>query len=315
MTVEVPDTPFLRDDDEPEPEQPLEDAGDDNLAEERRAAVSLRVIPEYRASAALRSTTCANRKLIARLRREESTHANRYGKALGGAFKALGRDIVVALGLSGTTKAGVESWPDGLQSITDDMLQQLVPSQLSLKYLLPIFTRQYALIGEATWDAVDEIFGTGVSWDLDDPHTCDLIRRGGTRAGLVDLDRQTRQAVLDALADEREDGGGWKLGLRARLCSVGSRACVLAHVVLEDGPDEAATLVVPDGGPTTTMSRAAWSVWVDKQPSGRLVHDYSLIPLALLSEPPAERRLSMKRESSANSLGFVRNVRDSRSGR
>jgi HK97 family phage portal protein len=67
------------------------------------------------------------------------------------------------------------------------------------------YQAQYLAIARKTAAALEESgFGTG----LPDPVMRQIIAAGGTRAGLIDLDAQTRAAIFDALAEGRAQGEG-----------------------------------------------------------------------------------------------------------
>ncbi|MDZ4307551.1 phage portal protein [Allopontixanthobacter sp.] len=63
----------------------------------------------------------------------------------------------------------------------------------------------YLKVAEAVQDAAER---AGLGTSLPDPVMRAIVASGGRRAGLIDLDAQTRQAIFDALAEGRAEGEG-----------------------------------------------------------------------------------------------------------
>lgn len=78
-----------------------------------------------------------------------------------------------------------------------------------------IFERHFARISEEVAAELEVV--TGTAFVFSDPAQREILRRGGTRAGLIDLSTQTRDALFDALADARAEGlAGENLARRIR---------------------------------------------------------------------------------------------------
>lgn len=92
---------------------------------------------------------------------------------------------------------------------SDDLLVDTILDRLGIpkwaSELRAIYEAQYLEIAKATGDAAD-LAGLGAS--LPDQVAQSIVAAGGRRAGLVDLDRQTRAALFDALAEGRAAGEG-----------------------------------------------------------------------------------------------------------
>lgn len=144
------------------------------------------------------------------LRREERGHRDAFAAALMPLFEGWGdtasriaADVMRARGFKELgEKAFEKAEPD------DDLIKQIIDllnleaweQGLSSKY-----QAQYLAIARRTAEALQEAgFGTG----LPDPVMRQIIAAGGTRAGLIDVDAQTRQAIFDALAEGRAQGEG-----------------------------------------------------------------------------------------------------------
>lgn len=67
-----------------------------------------------------------------------------------------------------------------------------------------IFERQFGSIADEVAAEMSAVLG--VEFVFSDPAQVNILRQGGLRAGLIDLDAQTRDALFDALADARAEG-------------------------------------------------------------------------------------------------------------
>lgn len=139
------------------------------------------------------------------LRREERGHRDAFASALMPLFEGWGdtasriaADVLRARGEKALTPETKES--ELVQQIIDLLNLEAWEQGLSSRY-----QAQYLAIARKTAEALQEAgFGTG----LPDPVMRQIIATGGTRAGLIDIDAQTRQAIFDALAEGRAQGEG-----------------------------------------------------------------------------------------------------------
>lgn len=92
---------------------------------------------------------------------------------------------------------------------SDDLIVETILDRLGIpkwaSELRAIYEAQYLAIAEAGAEAA-EAAGLGAS--LPDPVARSIVAAGGRRAGLIDLDRQTRAALFEALAEGRAAGEG-----------------------------------------------------------------------------------------------------------
>ena len=87
-----------------------------------------------------------------------------------------------------------------VQEIIDLLNVEAWDRQLSAKY-----QAQYVQIARDVAEAIEQ---SGYGTMLPDARMLEVIEAGGTRAGLVDLDEQTRAALFKALAEGRAEGEG-----------------------------------------------------------------------------------------------------------
>jgi HK97 family phage portal protein len=155
------------------------------------------------------------RRLAASTREAESRFATR----LVSRFDVLGALAAQAFTRSTSGKAGYTSLVvagNGAGRKQDESIDEDVSAVMSALQiaswaeteLLPEYTRHYQDVGRLTYGAISERLGLEVAWNLDDPVVREIIRRGGTRLGLLDIEGETRDALFRALADGRAAGEG-----------------------------------------------------------------------------------------------------------
>jgi HK97 family phage portal protein len=110
---------------------------------------------------------------------------------------ANGEKSVAGNGLPIETKA---SDADLVQQIIDLLNFEAWDRQLSARY-----QAQYLQIAREVAEGIE---ASGYGTQLPDPIMREVIAEGGTRAGLIDLDEQTRTAIFKALAEGRAEGEG-----------------------------------------------------------------------------------------------------------
>jgi HK97 family phage portal protein len=139
------------------------------------------------------------------LRREERGLRDAFAADLMSLFEGWGdttskiaADVMRAAGIKVQKADELDS--ELIQQIIDLLNLEAWEQGLSSRY-----QAQYLGIARKTAEALQEAgFGTG----LPDPVMRQIISAGGTRAGLIDVDAQTRQAIFDALAEGRAQGEG-----------------------------------------------------------------------------------------------------------
>lgn len=71
--------------------------------------------------------------------------------------------------------------------------------------LTQVYGAQYLEVANAVQDAAER---AGLGINLPDPVARAVVAAGGRRAGLIDLDQQSRDAIFEALAEGRAEGEG-----------------------------------------------------------------------------------------------------------
>jgi HK97 family phage portal protein len=149
------------------------------------------------------------------LRAEERADAEAFTAALLPLFEGWGETASkIALDVlrfrgekwNGVSPAKLVSWFETKEN--DELIKQII-DLLNLEAweqgLSSRYQAQYVGIARKVAASLEEAgFGTG----LPDPVMRQIIAAGGTRAGLVDVGAQTRQAIFDALAEGRAQGEG-----------------------------------------------------------------------------------------------------------
>lgn len=91
----------------------------------------------------------------------------------------------------------------------DAMIAERIMEATGMADLLPIYRAMHeAIYLEIAQDTAQAFAGLGLATDLPDPVARSIVATGGRRAGLIDLDAQTRRALFDALTEGRALGEG-----------------------------------------------------------------------------------------------------------
>jgi HK97 family phage portal protein len=191
----------------PDPQLPAPDPVKSLPAPEKKMANPLEDYLPEGARDASPDAIARGERFALMLRREERAHRDAFAAALmplfegwGDSAAAIVADVLRARGEKALETKMEEPDPELIQQIIDLLNIEAWEQGLSSRY-----QAQYLAIARKTAAALQEAgFGTG----LPDPVMRQIISAGGTRAGLVDLDAQTRQAIFDALAEGRALGEG-----------------------------------------------------------------------------------------------------------
>jgi HK97 family phage portal protein len=150
-------------------------------------------------------TKASRAKLVRRLQRQAESLTRAFAGDLEQAFQDLGGKVKLHVG-----KATGKTITD-LGHITGELADGTpvwVEAPDMSKALRTIYEANFGLILEGTAGTIAAYLGVPVGVDLEDPRARELIRKWATRKGLADVNQQTREAILQALADGRAAGEG-----------------------------------------------------------------------------------------------------------
>lgn len=156
-------------------------------------------------------------KLITELLKEWFRLTDVWVPELTKSFKKLGKGARSAWDQmvedQGITAEMLRSQTPEQKQMSDDVYADLVSGAVPSEEYVG-YERQYLRVGSATFDMVETITGLGVH--LEDVNEARIAASGGTRRGLLDLTRQTKDAVAKAIAEGRALGEG-PPGIAARI--------------------------------------------------------------------------------------------------
>jgi len=148
------------------------------------------------------------RRLLAALERDRARLTARLAGELSGAFEDLAAGVRIRV--DGTAKARADEGGPGawaLRLAGGELVQVELPEEIDSTFKR-LYTAAFELILETTAATIAEHFEMPIGIMLEDPLARDMIRNWATRKGLADIEEQTRQAIMAALADGRADGDG-----------------------------------------------------------------------------------------------------------
>lgn len=161
----------------------------------------------------LEKHTKENRVLFHNLAAEADHYADEWTWALDEMFRTISGDIVASIRsksrvAAGDVKQDDDEWYEILEDIANGTrpVEAILEDDFDAKYLLPIFLVFWKNIARDTYESVGRNIGVSIPWNEDSLDAALLVEKGGTRKGMIDLNRQTRRAVLDAIADGLRDG-------------------------------------------------------------------------------------------------------------
>ena len=155
--------------------------------------------------------TAAQRNVILALQRDALRLEEAFIGDLEPAFDELGRlaerayeeaQVLVRAGGNGLEE---KQTPED-EALAERIIQGMALSQWSQDALIPAFNGHYLRTTEMTVGSINTVLNLGVN--LPDPVAREIVAAGGRRAGLLDITRDTRQAIFRSLADGRAAGEG-----------------------------------------------------------------------------------------------------------
>ncbi len=155
--------------------------------------------------------TAAQRNIIRALQRDAQRLEGPFLRDLELAFSELGQlarrayeeaRVLVRAGGNGLEE---KQTPED-EALAERIIQGMAINQWSQDALIPAFDGHYLRTTEMTVGSINTVLNLGVN--LPDPVAREIVAAGGRRAGLLDITRDTRQAIFRSLADGRAAGEG-----------------------------------------------------------------------------------------------------------
>ncbi len=203
--------------DAPEPEpMPESLARGQGEPDDRPEADDDQQLPKGRHVAETKATRAEQRMILA-LRRQADRLASRFAGELDGAFEAVADECEVTVHGPGDRGGKAAALPDDspadfeILSITlsdGHIVRVRVPKDVDTRLFRELYKAHYRLTLETTIGLISDRLGIDVGARLSDAHAQALISGWATRKGLADISQQTRDAVMQALADGRDAGEG-----------------------------------------------------------------------------------------------------------
>jgi len=97
------------------------------------------------------------------------------------------------------------------QTVADQIMQEVGAAQFARK-LARAYHGHYGAVADSMIQAFKEelgALGRSVDFNLTKQARADILREGGLRVGMLDIEKQLRGSIYKALADAREAGEGW----------------------------------------------------------------------------------------------------------
>lgn len=195
LTATAPDELLLESETMPNPFEVMQGGNEDNGDESEDDAVSAtRQLPNM----SRRAT-----RLARSFDRDERRIRNQFARELLPHFDDLGRKAALAFRQQ---SEGIRQDLDPEDEALRNRIVALIGIGATERLLERLFQTHYSRVATMTVGSINGALGLGVN--MPDPVHRNIIRMGGRRAGLLDLDATTRRAVYKALAEGRARGEG-----------------------------------------------------------------------------------------------------------
>jgi HK97 family phage portal protein len=149
----------------------------------------------------------ADQRLILRFRREADRLAERFASDVNGAFENLGSMVKLLPDASKAQPEGAGEWETIEVNLEGTVKRVRIPKDVTPAFQT-LYKANFRLILGMTLGTVEDRLGVPVGINLEDLVARDLIEAWATRKGLADVNQQTRDAVMAALAEGRAAGDG-----------------------------------------------------------------------------------------------------------
>lgn len=195
--------------------------------------------PKGRLRTKVARESAADRRMFRMIERHAQRIEREWARDLVAAFEDLGERAYRAVREDGLD--GMKAMPSDSDDIdrAARILRAVGTPQFTDEMIAPTFLHYYTLTLEAVAEAVSARLGVEVGVNLADPIMRQVIAEGGKRVGLLDIERDTRDALFNALYDARAAGEGFDVAARRirtyvtegryRNAGVQYRAQMIAH--------------------------------------------------------------------------------------
>lgn len=166
-------------------------------------------LPETKARAS-RAHRLAGRGFVMAMQRQEEPLTKAMNQRLVKYFKGLGK-VAAAAARPLLEQEDLSSPKDGAdyEEKADELLVESILEQLGIDAhrttFSGVFEAHYLDVAKTVSDAAEL---AGISGTLPDPVARAIVGAGGRRAGMIDLGKQSRSALFDAIAEGRAEGEG-----------------------------------------------------------------------------------------------------------
>lgn len=174
--------------------------------------VKARSLPR-RDAAFVRAQAADEERLIAPFTRALNKVFDDLADAVADAFtRAIAPNLVAVASTNGGAEFKQEPGElfgeDDVLAIVERTMATANATSVGREALERAFEQHWSVVGEATFGNVKSVYGLDIAFSAEDPVGRAIISRGGTRAGLVDIERQAKDSIFRALTTGREAGDG-----------------------------------------------------------------------------------------------------------
>lgn len=155
----------------------------------------------------------SHQNLMRNLESLQRSQSESFAKELTKVFDELGKAVAevaderLKAGNQGETKLSIADFQVLESARTDsEIISSLVDFGPTRNALRETYASEYDKIARATFGEANTALGLGVN--LPDPAAVRIAQRGGTRVGLVDLQKQVKDRLFTTIAEAREQGLG-----------------------------------------------------------------------------------------------------------
>lgn len=169
----------------------------------------------------------------------EGVFSRMFERVAADVLRALESTPVRRLAASNGHAAKQEDWPDLAEAIANgERSVDEVLDDFNEKYLAPVLLVLWQSVSRSTFRQVSTDLGITIPFSMDSVVGAEMVKEAARRVRLIDLKRQTRGAVLQAILDAVENGDSFE-ALAQRLSDYVEGAHLYPGIAREKGADAA----------------------------------------------------------------------------